>query len=87
MVIVGLDFSTILSYALKESDYYRYDFGTNIKVTTLSKINNNKLLSSTLSFKSREDKLMTEYYPNCRIYFDKELVDCGIFLIHYHILK
>ena len=76
MNFIGLDKHNILANSeITEDGYYCYNLGSLVEVTSIKSLNSNKLISSNLTARKTEDKLMVRYVPANEIYFSQAFVE------------
>ena len=75
MIFYGLDKRSILQDSVLVDDFYRYELGSKIEVTSLKKKHVNEILAGNLSSQVKEDKMMVRYYPTNEIYFKKDFLE------------
>ena len=75
MIFYGLDRQNISTYGELQDDYYRYELGNKIEVTSLKKKHVNDILARNLSSQVKEDKMMVKYYPTNEVFFKKDFIN------------
>ena len=75
MEFYNLNKDTIRAKSTLVGDYYVFNIGNRIEVTSMKKKDSNNILSNCLSSTKKEDKLMIKYFPSNIIYFDKDFIN------------
>lgn len=78
MLFYGLNKEDIKSSSKVLDNFYVYNVGASVEVTSLKKKHVNEILAKNLSSNVKEDRLMVKYYPSNEIYFNKSLIDSNI---------
>ena len=79
MKFIDFDKEYILDNSEFDGNYYIYQLGSPVEITTLKSFHKNILIASKLAKDCKEDKLMLKYSPTNKIYFSKRFIECNNF--------
>lgn len=75
MKFIDLDKQHIIEYSKLESEFYIYEVGQAVEVTSIKSVHKNSLIMDNIAADKKDDRLMVQYVPNNKVFFSRALIE------------